>query len=88
MKEIETVRIDQIGFLNGDDLADSVGRLGQSALRSGVSSAATAALVRLTCQAHGVQVTGLSRDYLDVHLEELHSLRLVYWTGGSSLKMV
>lgn len=88
MKEIETVRINEIDFLNADDLADSVGRLGQSTLRSGVSSAATAALVRLTCQAHGIQVAGLSRDYLNVHLEELHSLRLVYWTGGNSLKMV
>lgn len=87
MSDLDTVRIEAIEFLNGDSVRYSIGRLGQSALPSGVSSAATVALVRLTCQAHGVDVYGLSRDYLVRHLRELSSLKLIYWNGDDSLKL-
>lgn len=87
MRSIETVPVTWVGFLNGCSPEDSIGRLGQSALESGVSSAAVAALVRLTCQAHGIPVHGLSTDYLDVHLRELKSLKLIHWTGGDTLHL-
>lgn len=83
-----TVRITEIQFLNGTTPEGSIGRLGMSVLPSGVSPLATAALVRLTCQAHNVAVGGLSNLYEEALLGELHSLRLVYWTGGNVVRMV
>lgn len=83
-----TVRIDKIGFLNLDTLEASIGRLGMSTLPSAVSPLATATLVRLTCQAHGVKVGGLGTHYEEALLEELHSIRLIFWPGGDTVQMV
>ena len=80
------VHIDSVGFLNDTSMRDSIARLGQSALGSGVSSAATAALVRLTCQAHEIRVDE-SHEYLVRHLRELSSLKLICWNGDDSLKL-
>jgi hypothetical protein len=84
---LDTFRVNSVGFLNDTSERDSIARLGQSALDSGVSSAATAALVRLTCQAHGIDV-GASREYLIRHLEELSGLSLIWWAGTSEVKLV
>ncbi len=81
------VHIEIVGFLNDDSMRDSIARLGQSALESGVSTAATAALVRLTCQAYGIRVDE-SHDYLVRHLKELDSLSLIYWRGTDFVKLV
>lgn len=87
MKDLDTIRIKTVEFLNDDSMRDSIGRLGQSTLANGVSTAATAALVRLTCQAHGIRVDE-SHDYLVRHLRELHGLGLVYWPETDLVKMV
>lgn len=87
MSDLDTVHIATVEFLNDDSMRDSIARLGQSALEFGVSTAATAALVRLTCQAHGIRV-GENHYYLGCHLEELNSLSLIYWRGISLVKMV
>lgn len=87
MNSLDTIRVTSVGFLNDDSMRDSIARLGQSALDSGVSSAATAALVRLTCQAHDIRVDE-SHDYLVRHLEELSALGLVWWAGTSEVKLV
>lgn len=84
---MDMILIAEVGFLNDTSERDSIGRLGMSTLHNGVSTAATAALARLTCQAHGIRVDE-SHRYLVRHLKELHSLRLVYWPGGSEVKMV
>lgn len=81
------IRIETVGFLNDTSERDSIGRLGMSTLRSGTSSAATAALVRLTCQAHGIRVDE-SHDYLVRHLKELDGLSLINWRGTDTVKMV
>jgi hypothetical protein len=83
-----SVVITKIEFLNCDTMEDSIGRLGMSTLRNAVSPLATAALARLTCQAHGVQVAGLHTWYEEEILKELHSIRLIYWTDGDTVKMV
>lgn len=83
-----TVLINEVGFLNEDTLKQSVGRLGMATLPSGVSPLATATLVRLTCQAHGVQVAGLSREYEENLLKELASIKLIFWPGGNAVQMV
>jgi hypothetical protein len=87
VNDLDMIHIGTVEFLNDDSMRDSIGRLGQSTLENGVSTAATAALVRLTCQAHGICVDG-SRDYLVRHLRELHRLRLVHWAGADLVKMV
>ncbi|AXH66320.1 hypothetical protein SEA_SATIS_161 [Streptomyces phage Satis] len=87
MNGLDSFVINSVGFLNDTSERDSIARLGQSALDSGVSSAATAALVRLTCQAHGINV-GASREYLVRHLEELSGLSLIWWAGTSEAKLV
>jgi hypothetical protein len=87
VNDLDTIRIKTVEFLNDDSMRDSIARLGQSALKSGVSTAATAALVRLTCQAHGIRVDE-SHDYLVRHLRELHRLGLIYWPETDLVKMV
>lgn len=87
MKDLDVIRIETVTFLNDDSMQDSIGRLGQSTLENGVSTAATAALVRLTCQAHGVRVDE-SHTYLVRHLRELHRLSLIHWNGTDLVKMV
>lgn len=87
MNDLDTIDVTSVGFLNDTSMRDSIARLGQSTLTSGVSSAATAALVRLTCHAHGIQVDQ-GRTCMVRHLKELHSLRLIYWPGGSEVKLV
>lgn len=88
MREIETVRIREVGFLNANDHESTLGLLAQAALPSGVSSAAVTALVRLASQAHGIAVHDMSTDYLNTHLYELKGLKLIHWTGGDTLKLV
>lgn len=87
MNGLDTIHVTSVGFLNDTSERDSIGRLGQSTLSSGVSSAATAALVRLTCQAHGIRVDE-SHGYLIRHLEELSSISLIWWAGTNEVKMV
>jgi len=82
------VHISAVGFLNGDTPEKSIGRLGMGVLPSGVSPLATATLVRLTCQAHNVQVAGLSRSYDEEILRELTSIKLIFWPGGDTVLMV
>lgn len=87
---MSTTRINTVGFLNDTSHADSIGRLGMSVLKSGVSPSATVALVRLTCQAFDdVKVTGLDDfDYSDDDLRELKSISLIHWTGADWVKLV
>lgn len=80
--------ITEVTFLNRTDAEDSLGRLGMSTLKNAVSAPATVALARLSCQAHGIEVTGMGRDYDKELLEELHSIRLIFWPGGSEVKLV
>lgn len=87
MNDLGSFLVNSVGFLNDTSERDSIARLGQSALDSGVSSAATAALARLTCQAHGVNV-GVSNVYLVRHLKELSGLSLIWWAGTSEVKLV
>lgn len=82
------VRITKVEFLNKDTLENSLGRLGLSTLPGGVSPLATAALVGLTCQAHGIQVGGIRRDYEETLLRELASIKLIFWPGGDTVQMV
>lgn len=83
----QAIRVRAVDFLNGATERASLARLGASALRSGVSPEATAALVRLTCQAHGLDGE-LSRDYTPDHLKELASIKLIYWPGGDTVRLV
>jgi hypothetical protein len=85
---MSAVRINEVGFLNQDTPEHSIGRLGMSSLPGGVSPLATVALVRLTCQAHGVKVGGLGPHYEAALLKELHSIRLIFWPGGDTVQMV
>lgn len=76
-------RITKVDFLNKDTFEESIGRLGMSALHNGVSPEAIAVLVRLTCQAHGVQVVGLHTTYDETLLKELASISLIFWREGA-----
>ncbi|MCP9209649.1 hypothetical protein [Streptomyces cucumeris] len=77
------------GFLNRDTVEDSLGRLGMAALDSGISDAALRALVRLTCQAHDVQVHGLGvHRFEERHLEEMRGISLIYRPNPGEVKMV
>ncbi len=82
------VHIRAVGFLNDESERWSIGRLGMASLPLGVSAEAVAALARLTCQAHDVKVHGMSRDYRVAHLLELASIKLVFWPGSDTVKMV
>lgn len=82
------VRINTIGFLNEDTPEQSIGRLGMASLPSGVSPLAVRELNRLTCQAHGVRVAGLTPDYEEALLTELGALKLIFWPGGDTVQMV
>lgn len=77
------------GFLNDDSTETSLGRLGLAALDNGISDAALRALVRLTCQAHGVRVHGLDLHHVDeAHLDEMREISLIYRPNRTEVKMV
>ena len=82
------IRINTIGFLNEDTPEQSIGRLGMATLPGGVSPLAVQELARLTCQAHGVRVGGLTPVYEETLLKELHSLRVIFWLGDDTVQMV
>jgi hypothetical protein len=82
------INITTVGFLNSDTPETSIGRLGLGTLPSGVSPLATVALVQLTCQAHGVRIGGQSRQYDEKLLEELTSIKLIFWRGGDTVQLV
>lgn len=83
--QIQEIRIDSVKFVNDDSERDSIERLGQAASPGGVSSAATAALVRLTCQAYGSPESEIRRIYLNVHLEELRTAMFIIWYGNNKV---
>jgi len=83
-----TVHISAVGFLNEGTPEKSIGRLGMGVLPNGVSPLATAALVRLTCQAHNIRVAGISRSYDEEILRELASIKLIFWPSGDTVMMV
>lgn len=88
MTPIKEVQINTVRFVNDDSERDSIGRLGQSTLPNGVSSAATTALVRLTCQAHGSLPSEINKTYLNVHLNELRTAMLIIWYGNDKVGLV
>lgn len=81
--------VEVTGFLNSDSPEESLGRLGQAALDSGISDAALRSLVRLTCQAHDVRIAGLDvHEFDERHLEEMRSISLVHRPKPHEVKMV
>lgn len=86
---MSVIRVTVTGFLNDSSLEESLGRLGQAALDSGVSDAALRSLVRLTCQAHNVVVGDLDVHHVDEkHLEEMRGISLIYRPNPGTVKMV
>lgn len=88
MIQIEEIQINTVHLVNDGSEHDSIARLGQSTLPNGVSSAATTALVRLTCQAHDTLSSKVSKTYLNVHLEELRKAMLIIWYGNDKVGLV
>lgn len=82
------IHIHHVGFLNEDTVENSLGRLGMAVLPSGVSPLATTALVRLSCQAHGEAVAGLSQLYDERLLGQLTGCGLISWSGGDAVRLV
>lgn len=83
------IRVTVAGFLNDASERESLARLGQAALDGGLSDGALRALVRLTCQAHGIKVTGLNRtDFDDRHLREMRADGLIYRPRPDQVKMI
>jgi hypothetical protein len=83
------VSVEVAGFLNDDSVEESLGRLGQAALGSGISDAALRSLVKITCRAHNVRVEGLDTHGIDEeHLEEMRSVGLIYRPSRCQVKMV
>lgn len=90
MTPIKEIEINTVVFAHDDSERDAIGRLGQSTLPNGVRSAATTALVRLTCQAYGSlpSEVEVSKTYLNVHLDELRAAMLIVWHGNDKVELV
>lgn len=81
--------VDVTGFLNSDTAEDSLGRLGQAALDSGISDAALRSLVKLTCLAHDIKIAGLDMHNVEeAHLKEMKSIGIIHRPKTGEVKMV